>query len=467
MINTIFIYNGKRIYIQCNLEDKMRNICEKFALKADIKVDSKIYLYNNKPLSIIPELNKTFGQQIDSNDTGDKEIIVLDDPDKEYTVKLHYEGTVKEVKIKQNEKFGSIFEQIGNYFSLKAKSFYTLCNGALVGGEDELDKSISQLSNSMNKETNEINLLIEANESFLSEDNKEIKDDIQDIQNPTKIDEIKAQEIKINERKKVVKFLFKIYVKLLVQYSFIGIFLCLGIYKKINKIFIRNNLSLALTVSFETLFMIYIGILLLKYKKNKCLYCIYFHILIFIPFLTILLFLISSLIGDDPILTFIFLFVLDIISVILFLLIFKRNRGYGILLLALILNAIYICPLYITKHMTTFDHFNRIFSLASVLIFYILLFNNILTKKFDEDEGIAAIYFFNYSFFFVFSVPICICFVSLVIIPLGVALFFLFLVILFYFGGGSIIIFIAIKVIFSLYCKSKKNKINKFLKEFE
>ena len=435
MINTIFIYNGKRIYIQCNLEDKMRNICEKFALKADIKVDSKIYLYNNKPLSIIPELNKTFGQQIDSNDTGDKEIIVLDDPDKEYTVKLHYEGTVKEVKIKQNEKFGSIFEQIGNYFSLKAKSFYTLCNGALVGGEDE--------------------------------ENKEIKDDIQDIQNPTKIDEIKAQEIKINERKKVVKFLFKIYVKLLVQYSFIGIFLCLGIYKKINKIFIRNNLSLALTVSFETLFMIYIGILLLKYKKNKCLYCIYFHILIFIPFLTILLFLISSLIGDDPILSFIFLFVLDIISVILFLLIFKRNRGYGILLLALILNAIYICPLYITKHMTTFDHFNRIFSLASVLIFYILFFNNILTKKFDEDEGIAAIYFFNYSFFFVFSVPICIRFVSLVIIPLGVALFFLFLVILFYFGCGSIIIFIAIKVIFSLYCKSKKNKINKFLKEFE
>ena len=186
MINAIFIYNGKKVLIQCNLEDKMRNICEKFAVKADIKVDSKIYLYNNKPLSINPELNKSFGQQINSTDTGDKEITVLDDPDKEYTVKLYYEGAVKEVKIKQDEKYGSLFTQIGNYFSLKTKSFYTLCNGVLVGGEDDLDKSISQLSNSMNKETNEINLLIEANDSFLDEDNSEINNDIKDEQKPPK-----------------------------------------------------------------------------------------------------------------------------------------------------------------------------------------------------------------------------------------------------------------------------------------
>ena len=178
MINAIFIYNEKKIFIQCNLEDKMRNICEKFAVKADIKVDSKIYLYNNKPLSINPELNKTFGQQIDSNDMGDKVITVLDDPDKEYTVKLHYEGRVKEVKIKQDVKYGSLFDQIGNYFSLKAKSFYTLCNGVLVGDDDDdLEKSISQLSNTMNKETNEINLLIEANDSFLEEENNEINSD--------------------------------------------------------------------------------------------------------------------------------------------------------------------------------------------------------------------------------------------------------------------------------------------------
>ena len=206
MINAIFIYNGKKIFVQCNLEDKMRNICEKFAVKADIEVDSKIYLYNNKPLSISPELNKTLGQQIDTNDTGDKEITVLDNPDKEYTVKLHYDGAVKEVKVKKDEKYGSLFDQIGSYFSLKAKSFYTLCNGVFIGGEEDLDKSISQLSNAANKESNEINLLIEANDSFSDDENNEKNDEKNndnEVETKTpKVDEVSPRESLINERKK-------------------------------------------------------------------------------------------------------------------------------------------------------------------------------------------------------------------------------------------------------------------------
>ena len=466
MINAIFIYNEKKIFIQCNLEDKMRNICEKFAVKADIKVDSKIYLYNNKPLSINPELNKTFGQQIDSNDMGDKVITVLDDPDKEYTVKLHYEGTVKEVKIKQDVKYGSLFDQIGNYFSLKAKSFYTLCNGVLVGDDDDdLEKSISQLSNTMNKETNEINLLIEANDSFLEEENNEINSDNKAEQKSPKTDEIKAQEIKLNERKKVAKFLFKIYVKLLVQFSLIGFFVCLGFYKQYDKIFIGNELSMNMTSVFEILFIIYITIFISKYKKNKCYCFIIFHILIYIPFMIILCFLLSTKIDKDNILSFIFLIVIDIISVILFLLIFKRNRGYGILLLSLVLNAIYILPLYIIYYKYNFENIYVIFNLVSILIFYVLFFNNISKKKLDEDEGVVAVYFFDYYFFLPFSITLLIAFVSLIAIPLGLIVFgsvlILFVIIMFlisYFGAGIILFIVTIKVFFSLCCKSRKAK---------
>ena len=472
MINAIFIYNGKKVLIQCNLEDKMRNICEKFAVKADIKVDSKIYLYNNKPLNINPELNKSFGQQINSTDTGDKEITVLDDPDKEYTVKLYYEGAVKEVKIKQDEKYGSLFTQIGNYFSLKTKSFYTLCNGVLVGGEDDLDKSISQLSNSMNKETNEINLLIEANDSFLDEDNSEINNDIKDEQKPPKIDEMEVQEIKINERKKVAKFLFKIYVKLLVQISLIGFFVCLGFYKKYDKIITRNIISICLTDTFLSLFTIYISILILKYKKNMCHCGIYFHILIYIPFIIILSFLFSIIFNKDDILSFIFLIVIDIISVILFLLIFKRNQGYGILLLSLVLNAIYILPLYIIYYKEKFEKIYIIFSLASVLIFYVLFFNNIVKKKLDENEGVVAVYFFDYSFFLPFSITFFILFASVIIMPLCIlvlilvyALLLLIFALISIFGAGFILLFVTIKVCFSLFCKSKKK--NKLLNENE
>ena len=395
---------------------------------------------------------------------GDKVITVLDDPDKEYTVKLHYEGRVKEVKIKQDVKYGSLFDQIGNYFSLKAKSFYTLCNGVLVGDDDDdLEKSISQLSNTMNKETNEINLLIEANDSFLEEENNEINSDNKIEQKSPKTDEIKAQEIKLNERKKVAKFLFKIYVKLLVQFSLIGFFVCLGFYKKYDKIFIGKFKNM--TYVFEILFIIYITIFIFKYKKNKC-YCFtIFHILIYIPFMIILCFLLSTEIDKDNILSFIFLIVIDIISVILFLLIFKRNRGYGILLLSLVLNAIYILPLYIIYYEYNFENIYVIFNIASILIFYVLFFNNISKKKLDEDEGVVAVYFFDYYFFLPFSITFLIVFVSAIVVPLGLIvlasvliLFFIILSVISYFGAGIILFFVTIKVFFSLCCKSRKAK---------
>jgi hypothetical protein len=452
----------------------MRNICEKFAVKADIEVDSKIYLYNNKPLSISPELNKSLGQQIDTNDTGDKEITVLDNPDKEYTVKLHYDGAVKEIKVKKDEKYGSLFDQIGSYFSLKAKSFYTLCNGVFIGGEEDLDKSISQLSNAANKESNEINLLIEANDSFSDDENNEKNDETindNEVEKKTpKVDEVSPRESLINGRKRVAKFLFKIYVKLLVQFSLIGFFLCLGFYKKYDKIFTRDDLSLFLTDSFLGLFISYHAIPLFKYKKNKCHCFVIFHILIYIPFIILVCFEISIYLSKDVILSFIFLIVIDFISVLLFLLIFKRNTGYGILLLSFVLNAIYIYPLFYVYFKFDFVGMNIIISLASTLILYILFFNNISKKKLDENEGMAAVYFFDYSFFILFSATYIILFASIICLIVFVLAFALLVGIIAafsVFGGGFILLFIIIKVFFSLFCKSKKNKVNKISKEFE
>ena len=101
------------------------------------------------------------------------------------------------------------------------------------------------MSNSANKENNEINLLIEANDSFSDDENNEKNDeknnDKEVGQMTPKIDEIKAQESLMNERKKVAKFLFKIYVKLLVQFSLIGFFLCLGFYKKYDQYRFQNH----------------------------------------------------------------------------------------------------------------------------------------------------------------------------------------------------------------------------------
>ena len=108
MIKAYFNYSGNRILILCSLDEKMRNICQKFAVKAQVNVDSKIYICENKTLSINPNLNLSFGEQINSKDTNDKEIMVLDDRDKEYTIQFIYNGEKKEIKVNEGENYQSI-----------------------------------------------------------------------------------------------------------------------------------------------------------------------------------------------------------------------------------------------------------------------------------------------------------------------------------------------------------------------
>ena len=330
-------------------------------------------------------------------------------------------------------------------------------------GDDDLNKSISQLSNKMNEEMNEINLIVERNDSILSEE-KSINNDNQDLQTPQKVDEIKDKEIIINERKKVAKFLLKIYVKLLVQYSLIGYFLYLGFDKNYNKMFIEDESTFSLTFKCESFFIAYIGILLWKYKKNMCLCCIIFHIIIYIPFIISLCFFLTNIFDKNFILLFILLIIIDFISVIFFLLIKKRNSGYGILTLCLILNIIYICSTLFFYYKYSFEEIFVFFNLSSDVIFYILFFNNFAKKKLDENEGIVAVYLFDYSFFLLFSVPLGLTFVFVILVPLCCFLILVVLLIITIFGAGIILLFLIIKVFFNLLCKSKKEKVNKYIK---
>ena len=116
MIKAYFNYSGNRILILCSLDEKMRNICQKFAVKAQVNVDSKIYICENKTLSINPNLNLSFGEQINSKDINDKEIMVLDDRDKEFTLKFTYNGEQKEIKVNEEENFLSILSKLGTMF---------------------------------------------------------------------------------------------------------------------------------------------------------------------------------------------------------------------------------------------------------------------------------------------------------------------------------------------------------------
>jgi hypothetical protein len=54
-----FIYNGAKTVIQCNINNKMKDICKKFREKANIREDIAIlYSYNGKVIIIISRNSK-------------------------------------------------------------------------------------------------------------------------------------------------------------------------------------------------------------------------------------------------------------------------------------------------------------------------------------------------------------------------------------------------------------------------
>ena len=68
-----FNYKGNEITIKCKGEDKMKKICEEYAIKINIDIDILIFLYNGKELN----LNLKYNEIINQIDTQRNEMNVL------------------------------------------------------------------------------------------------------------------------------------------------------------------------------------------------------------------------------------------------------------------------------------------------------------------------------------------------------------------------------------------------------
>ena len=51
MVEVLFIYEGQQIIIQCNIEDKMKDIINKFKSKIQIEDNDLIYIYNGDKIN--------------------------------------------------------------------------------------------------------------------------------------------------------------------------------------------------------------------------------------------------------------------------------------------------------------------------------------------------------------------------------------------------------------------------------
>ena len=73
--NVIFTLDGVDMTIQCLASDKMKDICQRFASKAERNINSLVFLYGGSFINL--DLNLTFESQANSEDRIKKEMKVL------------------------------------------------------------------------------------------------------------------------------------------------------------------------------------------------------------------------------------------------------------------------------------------------------------------------------------------------------------------------------------------------------
>ena len=416
MININFTYNQNIIIIQCNANDCMRDICKKFASKINVDVDSKIYIFDNAKLNIDPGLNLTFAQQLNSEDIDGKEIQVFDNKDSKYTVKFTYKGEDKEIKVKETETVGSVFDIIGKYIKKKKNSFFTLYNGSAILGDD-MNKPINQISKQLDQFDKKMNLIIE--DGMDEEEEKEEEEgkrkrsiisnrkDINNTSNQGKENEEEEEEKEEYEEliyrnsKDAGKFLIKIHIALFIQFLAIGALTWLGFYLKCEQIIIESNNSMMKTFIIVTVFSFFRASVLFCYNsEKKC--CLTFDIIIYIPIIIIYAFLLSNYTKKDYILIQLSLFISDFLGVIISIFIFRRYKGYGAMFFSLAFNA-GLMMLFYYKEIFYIKEKNAII-IISILSFtfyaYISIFNFVARQKFGDNEIRGAVFHFNYNIFY-------------------------------------------------------------------
>ena len=71
--NVIFTLEGDNLTIQCSKSDRMRDICQRFAIKSEKNINSLIFLYGGNQLN----LDLTFEEHANSLDKANNEMKVL------------------------------------------------------------------------------------------------------------------------------------------------------------------------------------------------------------------------------------------------------------------------------------------------------------------------------------------------------------------------------------------------------
>ena len=133
-MNAIFSYKESKISIQCNLEDKILNICQKFSTKINQDIESKIFIFMGKVLNLDSTLAEQINENFDKSTNITEIVIQVYDNDKDTVlIKYSYEGQNKEIQLKKED---NILKRISSLIKQPYEKINILYNGELATQED-------------------------------------------------------------------------------------------------------------------------------------------------------------------------------------------------------------------------------------------------------------------------------------------------------------------------------------------
>ena len=417
MINAIFEYKDQKIIIQCFSKDKFVDICKKFSTKINEgDYDKKLYISNNKPLN----LDLTLNEQIDLIEIQNSQELKILVYDSENYVKVNYnyDGRNSFIIAKNEENF---LEKAASKLKKPFGRLVFLFNGRNASKEDS-KKNFNQLSNEQNKKDKSINLVIMDNDDDddeNNEENQENQEKQEKQENQESKIEVKNDNNKENDNEKdneneeenkepekvfcvnaMNPFLIKLYLYLIFQFFIIEFLVYFGFKKDFNEKFIYSNKV--------TVFYFCTTAILASVPSGGCFSenddrikysSIYFFL--FIIVIVLFSFLLSKYIEEyNYIICTLFLFLLDFIIMEIYILIFKKYKGFIYFFICLLVNSIAIIISYYELLSKPDKKVIIIISIIALIkIIYITLFNYEVEFNFNDDEVLYAIKVFNYVLF--------------------------------------------------------------------
>jgi hypothetical protein len=451
MIDFVFIYKKKETLVKGKAEDKVIDICKKFAsLNEGVIPETKVYIYEGKKLN----LNFTFAKQSEPNLLNEQraEILVFDDPDKEGAINIQYDGKDNIIRFNKEEKISNVIGQFVSKFKISMQKVFFLYGGDTITNDD-LEKTFTQVTKSVDNDNKVINFLAYNRESTLSindekeenkNDNKNYNDNNEEMQkissekifenNNEKILNVDSNNEKLlnsednnekickvdnliidakdpdekyeNQRKSSiysydgVEFnIKKVYLFFMLQIILIGVFSWLGCYTKINLKF-NASTSTMLWTFIPTLIFIFIVTLSFVAMYEDEYSCFFVFNILFVPLMTFYCFLLTDYTDIVLILFQLFIILLDVLIMLLNAIVFRYSKGYWQnFFFPLIVNAIVItlACLFFKIAETTPEKVSISIISFSCIIYLIIIYRIVINDTFTNV--IMPLMAFNYGIF--------------------------------------------------------------------